>query len=101
MDRTESRLMDWSDIKFFATIMAGVIVAALLSTARSWKESVTTMATGAFFATIGTGPAVALAGWQEMGAHYLVAGFLAIFGERLARRGFLLIDKLEIPRLWK
>jgi len=93
--------MDWSDIKFFATIAAGVVVAALLSTARSWKESVTTMATGAFFAAIGTGPAVARAGWQDLDAQYLVAGLLAIFGERLARRGLQLIDKLEIPRLWK
>jgi hypothetical protein len=90
-------MMDWTDVKLVATIIAGVIVSTLLSTAATWRVRLSSIIAGAFIAVIFTGPLIKWLELEFSTYQYAVAGFLAMSGDRLARRAFDIIDKAPLP----
>lgn len=91
--------MDWTDIKLITAVVGGLLLSFLLSTAATFKSRLVAVLTGLFCAYFGTEPIIAWAGATYSGAGwpYLIAGCLALSGDRLVRRGIQLIDTLHIP----
>lgn len=91
--------LDWTDLKLLTAVVFGVVMSMLLSTVRSWKAAAVCVLAGAGFAYFGTEPVIrrlgevyALDGWP-----YVLAGLLAMTGDRLARRIMSLVDSLQVP----
>lgn len=89
--------MHWTDLKLIGAILAGLVVALLLSTAQSLKARLAGVAAGIFFAVLFTQPLIAWAHLQFTTWQYAVAGLLAMSGDRLARRIMSLIDTASVP----
>lgn len=91
-------MIDWHDFKLVAAIGMGLLMAMLLSTAHSWKARLTAVAAGIFFATLFTEPVIHWLGWEAGVWKYAIAGLLAMTGDRIARRAFIVIETLNLPR---
>lgn len=92
--------MNWTtDLKFIAAVLGGVVLALLLGSATTWRARLFTVGAGLFAAVLGTEPLIAWAGisFAGDGWPYLLAGALALSGDRLARRALQLIDTARIP----
>lgn len=95
--------LDWTDLRLIASVVSGSLLAALFSTANSWRTRLTCVAAGVFCAYFGTEPLIAWAGerYTSSGWPYIIAALLALAGDRLVRRFFQLIDSVAIPLPWK
>ncbi len=94
--------MNWTDIKLIGAVLGGLALALMLSTATTLKARLVTASAGLFCAFFGTDPIVAWAGvpYAADGWPYLIAGCLALSGDRLVRRGMQLIDTIHVPWPW-
>jgi hypothetical protein len=93
--------MDWTDFKALAAVASGIALSMLLSTATTWRARLTCVAAGTVCAWFGTEPVIHLAG-QSYGASgwpYVIAGLLAMTGDRLVRRVLFIVDTIQIPPL--
>lgn len=89
--------MDWTDLKLIASILGGLAVAFLLSTANTVKARLASVVAGLFFAVFLTEPLIRWAGLEFSVWQYAVAGLLAMTGDRLARRMFMIADTARLP----
>lgn len=89
--------MDWTDIKLIGSIVTGLVIAFLLSTANTVRARLACVAAGLFFAVFLTEPLIQWAGLEFSIWKYAVAGLLAMTGDRLARRAFLFVDTARLP----
>jgi hypothetical protein len=89
--------VDWHDIKLLASIAAGLMLAFLLSTADTIKAKIASVLAGLFFAVFFTEPLIDWAGLDVAVWKYAVSGLLAMTGDRLARRMFMIADTTRLP----
>lgn len=89
--------MDWHDLKIIASIAGGSLIAAWLSTVKTWQGKAFSIACGVFFAVVFTGPVLHWAGFSADEYEFAICGLLAMTGDRLARRIVGLAENGELP----
>lgn len=89
--------MDWHDLKLVGTIMVASLLAAALSTAKTWTARLIAVGVGAFSAVIFTEPVIHWLGLEFTVWQYAVSGLLAMSGDRIVRRAFRIIEDGELP----
>lgn len=91
--------MNWTDIKLLAAVGSGLVLAFAFSTATSVKARISSILAGSICAFFGTEPLIALAGasYSDAGWPYVVAGALAMTGDRVVRRLMDTVDNTRIP----
>jgi len=89
----------WTDLKLIGAALAGILLAFLLAPENTLKSRLVTAGAGLFCCFYGTEPVIAWAGeaYAASGWPYLIAGALALTGDRLVRRAIRLIDTLHLP----
>jgi len=90
--------MNWDDWKLFMVIGAASLLAAALSTARTWTARLVAVGSGAFSAVVFTEPLIHWLGLEYSVYQYAVVGLLAMSGDRIARRFFRVIEETDLPR---
>lgn len=96
-------MLDWTDIRLLLAMAGGLVLSLLLSTTATWKGRLVCVSSGLFFAFFGTEPLIHWAGaaYADGGFPYLIAGVLAMSGDRIARRVMQFADGFSIPLPWK
>lgn len=95
----ERTLNWWTDLKLIGAALVGLLLAFLLAPENTFKSRLVTAVAGLFCCFYGTEPVIAWAGdtYAAAGWPYLIAGALALTGDRLVRRAIRLIDTLHVP----
>lgn len=90
------------DFKYLTIIGAGLLAAFLLSPteSRNWRVSLGAFCAGIMCAVLLPEPTMHLLAWDPEIFGYPLAGYFALFGDRMVRRVFALIDEFKLPWKW-
>lgn len=92
-------MMNWSDLKLLLAVGFGLLLSLLLSRADTWRARAICVVAGSVSAYFGTEPLVNWAGptFETSGWPYVIAGALAMSGDRLVRRILQIVEFGELP----
>lgn len=91
--------MSWDDWKLAGSIGLGLLIAMLLSKAKTVKQRAAQFAAGLFFAVFATPPLIQQLGpdFAGSGWPHFIAGCLALSGDRLVVRVWGFFETVPLP----